>query len=90
MLLLLDGLDRLLAADTLTRNLWDQLRELASQPSLRLVTASRQRLRDLIRSPDAATSDFWNIFDPNPVQIGVMDDGDLGKALAQWGRRRAG
>jgi hypothetical protein len=48
MLLLLDGLDRPLAADTLTRNLWDQLRELASQPSLRLVTASRQRLRDLI------------------------------------------
>ena len=40
-LLLLDGLDRPLAADTLTRNFWDQLRELASQPSLRLVTPSR-------------------------------------------------
>jgi hypothetical protein len=76
-LFLLDGLDRPLAADTLSRNVWDQLRELASQPSLRLVTASRHRLRELIRSAATATSDFWGIFDPNPVQIGVMDEADL-------------
>jgi len=81
-LLLLDGLDRPLAADTLTRNLWDQLRELASQPSLRLITASRQRLRELIRSATTATSDFWGIFDPNPVLIGVMDEADLRDAIA--------
>jgi hypothetical protein len=82
-LLLLDGLDRALAADTLSRNLWDQLRELASQPSLRIVTASRQRLRELIRSAATATSNFWGIFDPNPIQIGVMDDADLKEAIAQ-------
>jgi hypothetical protein len=58
-LLVLDGLDHPLKMDTLTRNVWDQLRELASQPSLRLVTSSRRRLRELIRSAATAASDFW-------------------------------
>jgi hypothetical protein len=82
-LILLDGLDRPLAADTLSRNLWDQLRELASKRSLRFVTASRRRLSDLIRSAATASSDFWGIFDPNPVQIGVMDDIDLKEAISR-------
>lgn len=82
-LLLLDGLDRPLAADTLTRNLWDQLRELASLPSLRIVTGSRARLRELIRSAATATSDFWGIFDPNPVLLGPLDDADVREAIAR-------
>ena len=34
-----------------------------------IVTASRQRLRQLLSNPDAQTSDFWNIFDPLTIQV---------------------
>jgi hypothetical protein len=57
--------------------LWDQLRELALKSSLRLVTSSRLTLRELIRQPDAQTSDFWNIFDPTPVRVGCFDQEDF-------------
>lgn len=75
-LMLWDGFDRPLGAGKLTRNLWDNLRELASYPSLRLVTATRRTLHELIRSDDSATSDFWNIFDMNPVRIEPFDEND--------------
>jgi hypothetical protein len=76
-LAIMDGFDRPLSNGQLTRNLWDQLRELALKPSLRLVTASRSTLRDLIRHPEAQTSDFWNIFEPTPVRVGCFDENDL-------------
>ncbi len=81
-LAIMDGFDKPLSNGQLTRNLWDQLRELALKPSLRLVTASRRTLRDLIRNPDAQTSDFWNIFDPTPVRVGCFDENDLTAVLA--------
>jgi hypothetical protein len=81
-LVIMDGFDKPLSNGKLTRNLWDQLRELALKPSLRLVTASRRTLRDLIRNPAAQTSDFWNIFDPNPVRIGCFDERDRTDILA--------
>jgi hypothetical protein len=81
-LAIMDGFDRPLSNGQLTRNLWDQLRELALKPSLRLVTASRRTLRDLIRHPDAQTSDFWNIFEPAPVRVGCFDENDLTAVLA--------
>lgn len=81
-LVIMDGFDKPLSNSHLTRNLWDQLRELALKPSLRLVTASRRTLRDLIRHPDAQTSDFWNIFDPIPVRVGCFDENDLHSALS--------
>jgi hypothetical protein len=81
-LVIMDGFDKPLSNGQLTRNLWDQLRELALQPSLRLVTASRRTLRDLIRHPDAQTSDFWNIFAPTPVRVGCFDESDLPMILA--------
>jgi hypothetical protein len=80
-LMIMDGFDKPLSNGQLTRNLWDQLRELALKPSLRLVTASRRTLRDLIRHPDAQTSDFWNIFEPTPVRVGCFDDNDLTAVL---------
>jgi hypothetical protein len=79
----LDGFDKALANGRLTRNLWDQMRELAAKPSLRLVTASRRTLRELIRHPDAQTSDFWNIFDQSPIRVGCFDEQDLDAALQQ-------
>lgn len=86
-LAIMDGFDRPLSNGQLTRNLWDQLRELALKPSLRLVTASRRTLRDLIRNPDAQTSDFWNIFEPTPVRVGCFDENDLTAALAAMPER---
>lgn len=80
-LVIMDGFDKPLSNGQLTRNLWDQLRELALKPSLRLVTASRRTLRDLIRNPEAQTSDFWNIFEPNPVRVGCFDKNDLAAVL---------
>jgi hypothetical protein len=80
-LAILDGFDKPLANGRLTRNLWDQLRELASRPSLRLVTASRRRLYELIRSPDSQTSDFWNIFNPSAAFVGCFAAEDLDEAL---------
>lgn len=80
-LAIMDGFDKPLSNGQLTRNLWDQLRELALKPSLRLVTASRRTLRDLIRHPEAQTSDFWNIFDPTPVRVGCFDENDLACVL---------
>jgi hypothetical protein len=81
-LAIMDGFDKPLSNGQLTRNLWDQLRELALSTSLRIVTASRRTLRDLIRHPDAQTSDFWNIFDPTPVRVGCFDENDLTSVLA--------
>lgn len=76
-LIIMDGFDKPLENGKLTRSLWDQLRELAQLSSLRLITSSRRKLRELIRHPDAQTSDFWNIFNPEPVKIGCFDDEDL-------------
>lgn len=61
-LVLLDDFDRLATQPRITKNLWDYLRSLAQRGNLRFVTSSRKRLRDLIPSNDARTSDFWNIF----------------------------
>jgi hypothetical protein len=82
LLAILDGFDRPLSNGLLTRNLWDQLRDLALRPNLRLITASRNTLRELIRSPDAQTSDFWNIFAPTPVRVGCFDNNDIEAILA--------
>ncbi len=80
-LAILDRFDRAVADNTLSRNLWDQLRDLASRPSLRLVVASGKRLSELICNPDAETSPFWNIFDPAPIEVGPFNDTDIDDVL---------
>ncbi|MFC1881355.1 hypothetical protein ACFL2S_07660 [Thermodesulfobacteriota bacterium] len=82
-LMLWDGFDKPLSTGKLTRNLWDQLRELASNPSLRLVTATRRPLHELIRSVESVTSDFWNIFDMTPVKVGIFDENDREAIMAK-------
>ncbi len=76
MLVVLDGFDYALAGTELTRNLWDQLRSLAQKSSLRLVTGSRRPLRELCRTEESRTSDFWEIFYDTPVRVAVLDDSD--------------
>jgi hypothetical protein len=82
-LMLWDGFDKPLGTGKLTRNLWDQLRELASSPNLRLVTATRRTLHELIRSTDSQASDFWNIFDIMPVRVEAFDAADREDILAK-------
>jgi hypothetical protein len=49
------------AGTGLTRILWDQLRSLGQKASLRLVTGSRCPLRELCKTEESRTSDFWEI-----------------------------
>ena len=75
-LVVLDGFDYALAGTELTRNLWDQLRSLAQKTSLRLVTGSRRPLRELCRTEESRTSDFWEIFYDTPIRVTALDDSD--------------
>ena len=77
LLVVLDGFDYALAGTGLTRNLWDQLRALAQKNSLRLVTGSRRPLRELCKTEDSRTSDFWEIFYDTPVRVAALDDADM-------------
>lgn len=80
-LVIFDGFDKPLSNSNLTRNLWDQLRELAQNSSLRFITGSRKTLRELIRNPEAQTSDFWNIFLSAPVRVDCFDEGEIAEIL---------
>ena len=74
LLVVLDGFDKVLRDGELTRNLWDQLRSLAQKSSLRLVTGSRRPLRELCRTEESRTSDFWEIFYDTPIRVGALED----------------
>ncbi len=80
-LMLWDGFAKALGAGTLTRNLWDNLRTLCLKSSIRLVTASRRPLSELIRDEKSVTSDFWNIFG-DVVRVGPFNDADRTAILA--------
>ena len=75
-LAVLDGFDHVLAGGGITRNLWDEMRTLCQKTSLRLVTGSRSRLRELCKSEESRTSDFWEIFYDTPLQVGCFDEND--------------
>ena len=76
-LVVLDGFDYALAGTGLTRDLWDQLRALAQRISLRLVTGSRRPLRELCRTEESRTSDFWEIFYDTPLRVMALHDADV-------------
>lgn len=74
LLVVLDGFDYVLPGTGLTRGLWDRLRALAQRNSLRLVTGSRKPLRDLCKTEESQTSDFWTIFYEMRVTAFSPDD----------------
>ena len=74
-LMLWDGFDRPIESGLLDRNLWDQLREIATLSGMCLVTATRKPLHELLRSKDDATSDFWGIFEAK-LELGCFDESD--------------
>lgn len=82
LLVVLDGFDHVLAGTGITRHLWDQLRSLAQKSSLRLVTGSRQPLRELCKTEESRTSDFWEIFYDTPLAVGPFADDDWDDLLA--------
>ena len=75
-LAVLDGFDHLLAGSDITRNLWDEMRYLGQMTSLRFVTGSRRRLRELCMTEESRTSDFWEIFYDSPLEVGCFKDHD--------------
>jgi len=75
-LMLWDGFDKPLGQGKLTGHLWDQMRSMFYGKKHKIVTATRKPLSELIRSQDAITSPFWNIFDMSPVRIDVFDEQD--------------
>jgi hypothetical protein len=72
LLLVLGGFDNVLADAGITRAIWDNLRSLARQPVLRYVTGSRRPLRELCRTEESRTSDFWEIFSGAPIVVGAL------------------
>lgn len=76
LLVILDGLDPVLQNPEITKNLWDSLRALADMSSFRMVTGTRQPLRELCLSAESKTSDFFNIFAMNVVRLGPLSDKD--------------
>lgn len=86
-LVVMDGFDHVLTKVEISRNTWDTLRSFAQTTSLRLVTGSRSRLRELCRTDDSVTSDFWEVFHPNPVRVGRFEDHDWDDLLQPFGQR---
>ena len=76
LLAVLDGFDHVLRGSGITRNLWDELLSLCRMSSLRLVTGSRKRLRELCKTEESRTSDFWEIFYDTPLQVGCFKEHD--------------
>jgi hypothetical protein len=76
LLVVLDGFDHVLEGTGLTPNIWGQLRALAQRRSLRLVTGSRRPLRELCKSDESRTSDFWEIFYDTPIAVGAFGESD--------------
>jgi hypothetical protein len=74
--IMFDGLDPVLRNTEIRKDLWDSLRGLADMSSFRMVTGTRQPLRELCMSPDSKTSDFFNIFAMNVRRLGPLTDRD--------------
>jgi len=82
-LMLWDGFDKPLGQGKLSGHLWDQMRTLFYGKKHKIITATRKPLRELIRSQDAITSPFWNIFDMNPVRLQAFDSNDCEAVLGE-------
>lgn len=80
-LMLWDGFDKPLGQGRLSAHLWDQMRTIFYGKKHKIVIAARSPLSELIRSQDAISSPFWNIFDMYPVRVGVFDDTDVDEIL---------
>jgi hypothetical protein len=88
-LLVLDGFDAVLQSPQITRNWWDNFRDLAKHTSLCLTTGSRAPLRELCVTEGSQTSDFWAIFDTAPVRVLAFAEDDWDSLLLPFAERGA-
>lgn len=86
-LVIMDSLDSFLKEVDLSRDLWDRLRSLADDTGLRFVTGSRKRLREIVGSPEARVSPFWNIFGDSPQILAPFDADDWQQMLSPFQQR---
>jgi hypothetical protein len=87
-LLVMDGFDYLKLGTDISPNLLDQLRAFAQMSSLRLVTGSRLKLRELCKTKESRTSDFWRIFHDPPFDVLPFSDGDLDEFLKPFSDKK--
>lgn len=85
-LIVLDGVEGVLQAGLVTKNVWDNFRDLAELKGMRFLTGSRLPLRQLC-PPDSKTSPFWNIFHPTPVRFGAFQSDDWENVLQPFAGR---
>jgi len=76
-LLIINGLDKVLSSSSISRNFWDYIRDLALGYSLRIVTGSQKPLREICFTKESQTSDFWEIFAQRPVRLGPLQSKDF-------------
>ncbi len=74
LLIVMDGLDHVLRSPTISRNLWDYLREIGLKSSCTFVTGTRGRIRELCNNRDSLASEFWNIFADPIVELGPFEE----------------
>ncbi len=82
LLVIMDGLDHVLSSPTISRNLWDYLREIGLKSSCTFVTGTRRRILDLCNNPDSVASEFWNIFADPVVVLKPFDEDEQDQVLA--------
>jgi hypothetical protein len=84
LLIIMDGFEKPINSGTLTANLWDRLRHIANDNrSIRLLSGSRDSLRETVRDPDSQKSPFFNIFDPSVIRVGCFNENDINEALSK-------
>ena len=79
-LLVVDHLDRALRQPEISKDLWDNLRDLTKRGALVLVTATQEPLRELMTA-DTRASQFWNVF-ADPIMLSPFSEADLDAFLA--------
>jgi hypothetical protein len=76
-LVCLDGFDDLLGGGVFTKALWDNLRNLGELGSLKYLTGSRRRLRELCKVRALLASDFWRLFGTSPFKLTCLSSEDI-------------
>ena len=80
LLTVFDHFDRVVQKD-ISQNVWVKLRSFASEYRNCVIwTGSRQSLSDICFSAEMKGSQFWNVFDPEPIRLSRVDE----KAISSW------
>lgn len=88
LVIIFDAFENLPLGISISPNLLDQLRSFATDnTSLCMVIGSRLRLRELCKTEESRTSDFWRIF-VEPVQVGAFEDSDFDLILQPFEDRK--